>query len=170
MADPFLGEIRIFPFSFAPKNWAFCNGQLMPLSQNTALFALLETRYGGNGQTNFALPNLQGRAPMHAGQGPGLSNRPLAESGGSAAHALTESELPAHNHALRGSTADANRRFPAGNVYARTDGPQYGAGPPVPMAEGTVAPTGAGEAHPNMQPYITLNFCIALQGIFPPRD
>src|SRR5215210_4417693 len=119
MADPFVAEIRIFPFNFAPKGWAWCDGQLLPLSQNTALFSLLGTTYGGDGKSNFALPDLQGRAPMHPGQGPGLSLHDLGESGGSETVTLLESEIPAHSHTFRGSNANGDTPFPAANTLAR---------------------------------------------------
>src|SRR5918993_921019 len=120
MADPFVAEIRIFPFNFAPKGWAWCNGQLLPLSQNTALFSLLGTTYGGNGKSNFALPDLQGRAPMHPGQGPGLSLHDLGETGGSETVTLLESEIPIHAHTLRGNFNTADNRLPAPNVSLAT--------------------------------------------------
>src|SRR6476661_6818499 len=122
MADPFVAEIRIFPFNFAPKEWAFCNGQLLPLSQNTALFSLLGTTYGGNGQSNFALPNMQGNVPMHPGQGPGLSLHDLGETGGSEFVSLLESEIPAHSHAYNASQADGISRLPDGNLAANMIG------------------------------------------------
>src|SRR5947208_16988655 len=120
--DPFVAEIRIFPFNFAPKGWAWCDGQLLPLSQNTALFSLLGTTYGGDGKSNFALPDLQGRAPMHPGQGPGLSLHDLGETGGSETVALLESEVPAHSHAMNVSKADAVERTPGGNLFAKGGG------------------------------------------------
>lgn len=171
MADPFVAEIRIFPFNFAPKGWAFCDGQLLPLSQNTALFSLLGTTYGGNGKSNFALPNLQGSVALHYGQGPGLSLRDLGETGGSATVTLLESEIPAHTHNVSadndfGTTnnpANAYLAQPAtGNVYGTADN----LGSPAPPS---VSFVGGGFPHNNMQPYLVLNFCIALQGVFPPR-
>lgn len=173
MADPFVAEIRIFPFNFAPKGWAWCDGQLLPLSQNTALFSLLGTTYGGNGKSNFALPNLQGRAPMHPGQGPGLSLHDLGETGGSDTVSLLESEIPAHSHSLgaqnvalggvaNGSGATLNRPA-SGNLFA-TSNPQL-----VPMASQSLAPAGGDQPHNNLMPYLTFYFCIALQGVFPPR-
>src|SRR5918999_693360 len=132
MADPFAAEIRIFPFNFAPKGWAWCDGQLMPLSQNTALFSLLGTTYGGNGKSNFALPDLQGRAPMHPGQGPGLSLHDLGETGGSETVTLLESEMPAHPHALMANTGQANLQTPAGEQLAAGVGiGQYAAPGPL---------------------------------------
>lgn len=173
MADPFVAEIRIFPFNFAPTGWAFCDGQLLPLSQNTALFSLLGTTYGGNGLNNFALPDMQGNAPMHPGQGPGLSLHDLGETGGSETVTLLESEIPSHTHALQCLPAVADAQTPQGNSIARVVGaqpylPPAGA-PQVLMADQSIAPAGGDLPHNNMQPYLTLNFCIALQGVFPPR-
>jgi microcystin-dependent protein len=173
VADPFVAEIRIFPFNFAPNGWAFCDGQLLPLSQNTALFALLGTTYGGNGKSNFALPDLQGRTPMHPGQGPGLSLHDLGETGGSETVTLLESEMPSHAHALVAAPTPGNSRAPAGNVLARSIGgnvylPPAGA-PLVAMAATALTPAGGDQPHNNLMPYLTLNFCIALQGVFPPR-
>ncbi|HWS55462.1 MAG TPA: tail fiber protein [Pyrinomonadaceae bacterium] len=176
MADPFVAEIRIFPFNFAPKGWAWCDGQLMPLSQNTALFSLLGTTYGGNGKSNFALPDLQGRAPMHPGQGPGLSLHDLGETGGSETVTLLESEIPAHSHLMRASGDPADTNSPAGgsamvskpfgrgnNMFVTTNTPL------VMMNPVALAPAGGDQPHNNMQPYLTFFFCIALQGVFPPR-
>ena len=172
MSDPFLAEIRMFPFNFAPKGWAVCDGQLLPLSQNTALFSLLGTTYGGNGYSNFGLPNLMGRTPMHPGQGPGLSSHDLGETGGSKNVHLLESQIPAHNHGLRFSDAEATTTtFPQDGVFGVS--PQINAsvytpaGTPVPA--GQTSYNGGGQLHNNMQPYLTVNFCIALQGVFPMR-
>ena len=174
MADPFVAEIRIFPFSFAPKGWAFCDGQLLPLSQNTALFSLLGTTYGGNGTSNFALPDLQGRAPMHPGQGPGLSLHDLGESGGSDFVTLLQSEMPIHSHALLANAVVGDTNSPSPSVsltrshnataYQSTTNQNL-----VQFAPGAVAPAGGDQPHNNMMPYLTLNFNIALQGVFPPR-
>jgi len=172
MADNFLAEIRIFPFSFPPTGWAFCDGQLLPISQNTALFALLGTTYGGDGKSTFALPDLQGNAPMHPGQGPGLSLRFLGEMGGSETVSLLQSEMPAHSHALMAVSSAANRTAPAGNSLARASGatPYVAAGGATTvLADEALVPAGGDQPHNNMQPYLTLNFCIALQGIFPSR-
>ncbi len=173
MADPFVAEIRIFPFNFAPRGWAFCDGQILPLSQNTALFSLLGTTYGGNGKSNFALPNVQGNAPMHPGQGPGLSLHDLGEVGGSQTVSLLESEIPAHTHALMANTTTATKSLPTGNSFAKASAmvPYLApAGAPlVSMADQTITPAGGDQPHNNLQPYLTLNFCIALQGVFPPR-
>ncbi len=175
MADPFVAEIRIFPFNFAPKGWAWCDGQLLPLSQNTALFSLLGTTYGGDGKSNFALPDLQGRAPMHPGQGPGLSLHDLGETGGSETVTLLESEMPAHAHAMNGAglelatsttrrTPSLARPFGGGNLYKTPAG-----APTVAMSDQALAPAGGDQPHNNLQPYLTFYFCIALQGVFPPR-
>lgn len=173
MADPFVAEIRIFPFNFAPKGWAWCDGQLMPLSQNTALFSLLGTTYGGNGKSNFALPDLQGRAPMHPGQGPGLSLHDLGETGGSETVTLLESEIPAHSHSIIAQVPPGDTNLAAGNVMARVTGAtpyKAPAGSPlVMMSPNSLAPAGGDQPHNNLQPYLTFYFCIALQGVFPPR-
>lgn len=173
MADPFVAEIRIFPFNFAPKGWAWCDGQLLPLSQNTALFSLLGTTYGGDGKSNFALPDLQGRAPMHPGQGPGLSLHDLGETGGSETVTLLESEIPAHSHTLRASAEDADADNPSPtNVTGGSAGISLYQNPPAvasQMAPQALAPAGGDQPHNNLQPYLTFYFCIALQGVFPPR-
>ncbi|SDE06854.1 phage tail protein [Aquimonas voraii] len=173
MADPFVAEIRIFPFNFAPRGWAFCDGQILPISQNTALFSLLGTTYGGNGQSNFALPDLQGSAPMHPGQGPGLSLHDLGETGGSETVSLLESEIPSHSHALRVYNDVGEDRLvnPTAALARSTGGQLYAApGPLVDMASESLVPAGGDQPHNNMQPYLTLSFCIALQGVFPPRS
>jgi len=172
--DPFVAEIRIFPFNFAPKGWAFCDGQILPLSQNTALFSLLGTTYGGDGKSNFALPNMQGNVPMHPGQGPGLSLHDLGETGGSETVSLLESEIPSHSHTMMSLPAPGNRTAPGGNSIARVSGTTGPFLPPagaalVSMSDNAVAPAGGDQPHNNLQPYLTLNFCIALQGVYPPR-
>ena len=171
MADPFVAEIRIFPFNFAPKGWAFCNGQILPISQNTALFSLLGTTYGGNGQSTFALPDMQGNAPMHPGQGPGLSLHDLGETGGSDFVTLLESEIPAHSHAFNCSNSDGNAQGPEANRFGGGIGIAMYATPGavVNLAPEALTPAGGSLPHNNMQPYLTLNFNIALQGVFPPR-
>lgn len=174
MADPFVAEIRIFPFNFAPKGWAWCDGQLLPLSQNTALFSLLGTTYGGDGKSNFALPDMQGRAPMHPGQGPGLSLHNLGEQGGSDTVTLLESEIPSHSHMLRGSVEEGTQGTLSNGVSLSTS---VGGSPYhtttnsnlVTMSPEALAVAGGSLPHNNMQPYLTLYFCIALQGVFPPR-
>lgn len=170
--DPFVAEIRIFPFNFAPKGWAWCDGQLLPISQNTALFSLLGTTYGGNGKSNFALPDLQGCAPMHPGQGPGLSMHDLGESAGSDTVTLLESEIPAHNHSWRSDPTNLGEdRTPTGASLARSVGGNlYGATANlVPFAPQALSPAGGDQPHNNLQPYLTFYFCIAMQGVFPPR-
>ena len=174
MADPFVAEIRIFPFNFAPKGWAWCDGQLLPISQNTALFSLLGTTYGGDGKSNFALPDLQGRAPMHPGQGPGLSLHDLGETGGSETVSLLESEIPAHSHAMMAQNQPAQLPGPAPTqTFSRSSGGfAYKAAPynqVVPFSLNMLAPAGGDQPHNNMMPYLTYYFNIALQGVFPPR-
>lgn len=173
MADPFVAEIRIFPFNFAPRGWAWCDGQLMPLSQNTALFSLLGTTYGGDGKSNFALPDLQGRSPMHPGQGPGLSLHDLGETWGSETVSLLESEIPSHSHALMAQNVPLGAQASAaGNSYTRPasgnlyDGTSLSA---IQMSDSAITPAGGDAPHNNMMPYLTFYFCIALQGVFPPR-
>ena len=173
MADPFVAEIRIFPFNFAPKGWALCDGQLLPLSQNTALFSLLGTTYGGDGKSNFALPDLQGNAPMHPGQGPGLSLHDLGETGGSDTVTLLRERDPIPPHALRADAIDqADTNTPDPNASLRAVGRRHA----VPdrrrtasLSPNALAPSGGDLPHNNLQPYLTLNFNIALQGVFPPR-
>jgi microcystin-dependent protein len=173
MSDPFVAEIRIFPFTFAPTGWAFCDGQLLPISQNTALFSLLGTNYGGDGRSTFALPDLGGRAPMQQGQGTGLSQHFLGESAGAENVTLLQTEMPSHAHTLQGSTSLADSPSPAGAANARVSGATPylppGGGPLVAMAPQAVGIAGGSLPHNNMQPYLVLNFCIALQGIFPAR-
>jgi microcystin-dependent protein len=167
MAEPFLSEIRIMSFNFAPKGWAMCNGQLLPINQNQPLFALLGTTYGGNGQTTFALPNLQGSVPIHQGQG-----FTLGQKGGEQAHTLTISEIPTHTHTANATSKDGDTAVPTANLLAR-------AAPANPyiaptnlgaLNAATLASVGGSQAHLNMQPYLALNFCIALQGIFPSQN
>jgi microcystin-dependent protein len=175
MSDQFVAEIRIFPFNFPPTGWAFCDGQLMPISQNTALFALLGTTYGGDGKSTFALPNMQGNAPMQQGQGQGLSLRDLGESSGSETITLLVSEIPVHSHTVIASEADGLERSP--NVNGTGQLPATGVGISMYQAPGplitlnpqALSTAGSSLPHNNMQPYLTLNFCIALQGIFPQR-
>ena len=171
MSDPFIAEIRIFGFNFAPQGWASCDGQLLPISQNTALFSLLGTTYGGDGRTSFALPNLARNFAVGAGQGPGLSDRQLGESGGTANVSLTTSQMPQHSHGLRG-TASPDANSPAGAALAATatGAPAYRIpGALAPMAGSSLAASGQSAPHENRQPYLALMFCIALQGVFPPR-
>jgi microcystin-dependent protein len=173
MSDPFVAEIRIFPFNFAPKGWAFCDGQLLPISQNTALFSLLGTTYGGDGKSTFALPDMQGSTPMQPGQGQGLSLRDLGEMSGVESITLLGTEMPVHTHTLRAVVDPGDISLPQqGAVLAVTTGATgYVSGSPqlTPMAFQGLPPAGGSLPHNNMQPYLTLNFCIALQGVFPPR-
>ena len=162
MSEPFLSEIKIVSFNFPPKGWALCNGQLLPINQNQALFALLGTTYGGNGQTNFALPNLRGRTPIHFGSG-----HTLGEAAGSTSVTITQSQMPAHTHILQGSNNNGNAFNPGGAVFATEPGKPYAqAGTDVAIPP-MVSSVGGSQPHNNMMPYLTLNFIIALQGIFP---
>jgi len=178
MADPFVAEIRIFPFNFAPRGWAFCDGQLMSISQNTALFSLLGTTYGGDGKSTFGLPNLQGSAPMHPGQGPGLSLHDLGETGGSDSVTLLISEMPAHAHNINcidGARVGGQTGQPGNGILTKTGGVPAnaytsGATQNQTMAENMVVPAGGDQPHNNMMPYLTLNFCIAMQGVYPARS
>jgi len=172
MADPFVAEIRIFPFNFPAKGWAWCDGQLMPISQNTALFSLLGTTYGGDGKSTFALPNLQGRAPMQPGQGPGLSLHDLGEDSGSQTVTLLTTEMPAHPHTMRGDTvdtADTNVPSPSASFAQSSGGTLYQASSNTQLAAQALTPAGGNQPHNNMQPYLTVYFNIALQGVYPPR-
>ena len=162
MAEPFLSEIRIFSFGFAPKGWALCNGQLLPINQNQALFSLLGTTYGGDGRVNFGLPNLQGRVPIHMGSG-----HTEGERGGEQAHTLSISEVPQHTHVAQASSANANQSFASGNVLAAALNLYGGASNLTALNASSVSNVGGSQPHVNMQPFLTLNFCIALQGIFP---
>ncbi len=170
MADPFVAEIRLFPFNFAPKGWAFCNGQLLPISQNVALFSILGTTYGGDGRSNFALPNLQGSVALHQGQGPGLSQYDLGQMGGTETVTLLTSEMPSHLHQAKCSSTQGNDYGPTGDFWSPdvTGNPQYGATANLTMAG--LGESGGSQPHNNLQPYLVLNYCIAMQGVFPPRS
>jgi microcystin-dependent protein len=171
MSDPFVAEIRLFGFNYAPTGWALCNGQLLPISQNTALFSLLGTYYGGDGKSTFALPNLQGAAPMSQGQSPGTSQRVLGEMSGEQFVTLIQSEMPAHPHALNAVESLAAARQPPGVMFAQGEAmSDYHTGAPnTNMHPSMLTIVGGSLPHNNMQPYLTVNFCIALQGIYPPR-
>lgn len=163
MAEPFLSEIRIMSFVFAPRGWALCNGQLLPIAQNQGLFSLLGTTFGGDGRVNFALPDLRGRIPIHVGSG-----HTLGERGGEQAHTLSIAEVPTHTHVLNATSAAGNLTTTPGNLLAQeANFPYHAPSNLVAMNPATVANTGGSQAHVNMQPYLTLSFCIALQGIFP---
>ncbi len=170
MSEPFLAEIRIFAGNFAPRGWAFCNGQLLPIAQNTALFSLIGTTYGGDGRTTTALPNLEGRVPMHPGRGPGLTSRRLGEKGGVETVTLTEAQMPNHNHQMRAAAEFGDMQAPTGNSMAITSVNVYGpAQNLVGLAENTLPNAGGGQAHNNCQPYLAMNFIIALVGLYPSR-
>jgi microcystin-dependent protein len=168
MAEPFLSEIRIFSFNFPPKGWAFCNGQFLPINQNQALFALLGTTYGGNGQTTFALPNLRGRYAMHKGNG-----HTLGEAAGASSVTITQQTMPQHIHFAMASANDPTTLIPDGTVVLGNSAPNdlyTGPAGLTPMSAGSVSNVGGSQAHTNMSPYLVLNFCIALQGIFPSQN
>ena len=175
MSDPFVAEIRIFAGNFAPRGWALCDGQLLPISQNTALFSLLGTFYGGDGRSTFGLPNLQGAAAMHQGQGPGLASRSIGETGGATSVTLIQSEIPLHNHLIQGSTENGTLKQPSpteflarskgGNLYQSNTSASL-----VTMNPQSFSVAGGSQPHNNMQPYLTLTYIIALQGVFPQRS
>ncbi|RMH16215.1 MAG: phage tail protein [Acidobacteria bacterium] len=174
MSEPFLAEIRIFAGNFAPRGWAFCNGQLLPIAQNTALFSLIGTTYGGDGRTTTALPNLKGRAPMHPGRGPGLTARRLGQRGGTESITLTEAQMPSHTHTVRASAVPGNNLEPVGHWISRgaPPTPLNVFAPPsstVPMNAGIVGNAGGSQPHNNMQPFLAMNFIIALVGLYPSR-
>ncbi|MGH3711973.1 MAG: phage tail protein [Micromonosporaceae bacterium] len=165
MSDPFLSQIKIFAFDFAPRGWAQCNGQLLPINQNQALFALIGTMYGGNGQTTFALPDLRSRIPVHHGAGTSQGQRAGEET-----HTVTVNELPAHAHAANGRSELGTATSPVGNAWAGAPSQLYAAAPNTTMAPNNIATVGGGQPHDNMTPYLVLNVCIALVGVFPSRD
>jgi len=172
MSEPFVAEIRIFAGNFAPRGWAFCNGQLLPVAQNTALFSLIGTTYGGDGRSTTALPNLQGRAPMHPGRGPGLTDRRLGQRGGTETETLNEAQMPSHRHGARATTDTAVTNEPSNNVLATV----LGRGSNLYKTSGATTameplrPTGGSQPHDNMQPFLTMNFIIALVGLYPSRS
>lgn len=180
MSEPFIGEIRIMPYTYAPEGWARCDGQLLPIAENTALFSILGTMYGGDGRVNFAIPNLQGRAPMHPGTGPGLTPRALARTGGYSEVPLTESQIPRHKHVVNAMTSNIENKLGTNNslgvlttsqrgrvlqkeAYSTTPGTDQ-------MSHEAVSSCGHSDRHENRQPYIGVNFCIALEGMYPPRS
>jgi len=174
MSNPFVGEVRIWSLNFAPRGWAECNGQLLPISQNTALFSILGTTYGGNGTSNFALPNLQGMAPMHPGQGPGLSLYDLGETGGSQTVTLIQGQMPQHTHALQVREGGTTTNAPSAAVVLGNAAPSRVYLPATPvnttLSAASITVAGGSQSHENMQPYLTLTINIALQGIFPSRN
>jgi microcystin-dependent protein len=166
MSEQFLAEIRVFSFNFPPKGWALCNGQMLPINQNQALFSILGTTYGGNGQTTFGLPNLQGCTPVHVGNG-----IVQGAMGGEAQHTLTVQEIPSHQHSANASTSTSDQAAPSGNFWGNAGLASYNAAAPnAPMSPSAIANAGGGQPHSNLQPYLVLNVCIALQGIFPSRN
>ena len=165
MAEPFIGEIKLFPINYAPRGWAVCEGQLLPVIQNQALFALLGNVYGGDGITTFALPDLRGRVPIHVS--PSL---PLGTKAGEVTHTLTVNEMPQHNHQVGGSSSPADATSPQGNVWANKDNLYASGSITVAMNPSSLSTVGGGQAHDNMQPYLALHFCIAIQGIYPSRN
>ena len=173
MSEPFLAEVRIVGFNFAPRGWAFCDGQILPINQNQSLYSLLGTTYGGDGRTSFALPDMRGRTPMHVGRSNGGGFHTEGQKSGEETHTLSGAEMPQHDHVLQASATAGNTPIPGGNVLADTPGQiyrDYNAGTAVSLVSGTVANVGGGQAHDNMQPYLAVNFCIALQGLFPSRN
>ncbi|MCB2154816.1 tail fiber protein [bacterium] len=169
MTEPFIAEIRIFAGNFAPRSWAFCDGQLLPISQNTALFSLVGTTYGGDGRTTVGLPDLQGRAPMHPGRGPGLTERRLGEKTGVETVTLSDAQMPSHNHSLVGTRELGEDLNPAGNYFARGTAMYEATGTTVDMNAQSLPSNGGSQAHNNLQPYLAINFIIALQGLYPSR-
>lgn len=172
MSEPFLAEVRMVGFNFAPRGWAFCDGQILPINQNQSLYSLLGTTYGGDGRTSFALPDLRGRVPIHVGRSNGGDDHRLGQKSGEETHTLSVNEMPQHDHVLKGASTDANQGVPTGNLLARSTTPEAYRDPTnlQAMRAGTVANTGGGQAHDNMQPYLAVNFCIALKGLFPSRN
>lgn len=176
MSDPFLGEIRMFGGNYAPRGWAFCNGQIMSISQNSPLFAILGVTYGGNGQSTFALPNMQGRTPMHWGTGAGLSPHSLGEMSGTETVTLLSTQMPAHNHQILAANEEGNNFTPGGNTLAGTTGSggnantYFNGSPNTNLNLASMGVAGGNQPHSNMSPYLCVSFIIALQGIFPPRN
>ncbi len=173
MVDPFVGQIVLYGFNFNPRGWSFCRGQVISIATNTALFSLLGTTYGGNGQTTFGLPDLQGRAPLGFGPGPGLTTYSWGESSGSETVALAQSQMPIHTHALKASSVAGNQASPTGNVLARTgtmDPEYFNGAPTITMHAESIGVTGNSQPVSVMQPYLAMNYCIALEGIFPSRN
>jgi microcystin-dependent protein len=169
---PFIGEIMLFAGNFAPTGWALCNGQLLAISSNTALFSLLGTQYGGNGVSTFGLPDLRGRAPVHFGQGPGLANYSQGQVGGEEGHTLAPAEMPSHTHTAYGDSSNGSSDVPTGLLPARNAAgiPSFGATASATLSGTYIAPAGSNQPHNNMPPFLVMNYCIALQGVFPPRS
>lgn len=173
MSNPYIGEIRMFGCNFAPRGWAFCNGQLLPIAQNTALFSLLGTTYGGNGTTTFGLPDLRGRVPIHFGQGPGLSSYSLGQTGGAESVTLLTTQIPAHSHTVNAADTGGNQTSPIAAlpaVESTGTSKNFSNSGTGQMSPAMINPAGGNQPHPNLQPYQTINFCIALEGIYPSRN
>lgn len=171
MSEPFLAEVRMVGFNFAPRGWAFCDGQILPINQNQSLYSLLGTTYGGDGRTSFALPDLRGRTPIHVGRSNGGSEHQLGQKSGEETHTLSANEMPQHTHTLRGTNTGNGTASPANNVFANAGTDLYNSADSlVDMNAGVVTNVGGGQAHENVQPYLALNFCIALRGLFPSRN
>ncbi len=174
MSEPFLAEVRMVGFNFAPRGWAFCDGQILPINQNQSLYSLLGTTYGGDGRTSFALPDLRGRTPIHVGQSNGGQSHTLGQKSGEETHTLAANEMPQHRHVLNGTSATANQALPTGHLLATVDATfddfYTSPGQLTGMSNQSMSNVGGGQAHDNMQPYLALNFCIALRGLFPSRN
>ena len=174
MSEPFLAEVRIVGFNFAPRGWAFCDGQILPINQNQSLYSLLGTTYGGDGRTSFALPDLRGRTPIHVGRSDGGQEHREGQKSGEETHTLSANEMPQHRHVLHASATDGNQLLPNGHVLARAVSTIYQENPPagnrISMRPGTITNVGGSQAHENMMPYLAVNYCIALQGLFPSRN
>lgn len=171
MSDPFIAEVRIFAGNFPPRGWAFCDGQVLPINQNTALFSLIGTTYGGDGRTTTALPDLQGRAPMHPGRGPGLTSRRLGDRAGTTTETLSQLQLPSHKHAISAPEGEANSTTASGNTWGVSeDGDNFRNSPDIAMSGMALAASGGGSPHNNLQPYLVMNFIIALIGLYPSRS
>ena len=171
MSEPFLAEVRMVGFNFAPRGWAFCDGQILPINQNQSLYSLLGTTYGGDGRTSFALPDLRGRVPIHVGRSNGGDHHSEGQKSGEETHTLAANEMPQHTHALKATNTGNGSASPADNVFANAGSDVYGSPQSlVAMNAGVVTHVGGGQAHENMQPYLVVNFCIALQGLFPSRN
>lgn len=171
MSEPFLAEIRIVGFNFAPRGWAFCDGQILPINQNQSLYSLLGTTYGGDGRTSFALPDLRGRVPIHVGRSDGGTEHREGQKSGEETHTLAANEMPEHSHVARASSDDGDNPIVSGNVFGSFNNLYHSPSSSlVQLRAGTTTNVGGGQAHDNMQPYLALNFCIALQGLFPSRN
>jgi len=170
--DPYIGQIMMFGGNFAPRGWALCNGQLLSIAQNTALFSILGTTYGGDGRTTFGLPDLRGRAPIHWGQGPGLTNRTIGESGGEETVTLSGAQMPAHNHVANAASGGGSATSPQNAVWAASTARDniYAAAADTSMSPSAIGPAGSGQPHDNMPPYQAVSYIIALEGLYPPRD